>query len=131
MFITRAHERVPARHRPAPTTVRQLRHLIPVLAGAALIVLAVSGCGNETPAHADGQNAVVVPCVETIYYGRQQNGYHGGATPQEMVCSLVVLTDKSSASSQSGIWTTRSPSGCMMKDDPSKASSSWPPTRLI
>lgn len=44
-----------------------------------------------------GQNAVVVPWVETIYYGRQQNGYHGGATPQEMVCSLVILTDKSSA----------------------------------
>jgi hypothetical protein len=44
-----------------------------------------------------GQNAVVVPWVETIYYGHQQNGYHGGATPQEMVCSLVILTDKSSA----------------------------------
>lgn len=44
-----------------------------------------------------GQNAIVVPWVETIYYGRQQNGYHGGATPQEMVCSLVILTDKSSA----------------------------------
>jgi hypothetical protein len=44
-----------------------------------------------------GHNAVVVPWVETIYYGRQQNGYHGGATPQEMVCSLVILTDKSSA----------------------------------
>jgi hypothetical protein len=44
-----------------------------------------------------GQTAVVVPWVETIYYGRQQNGYHGGATPQEMVCSLVILTDKSSA----------------------------------
>jgi hypothetical protein len=44
-----------------------------------------------------GQNTVVVPWVETIYYGRQQNGYHGGATPQEMVCSLVILTDRSSA----------------------------------
>lgn len=44
-----------------------------------------------------GHNAIVVPWGETIYYGRQQNGYHGGATPQEMVCSLVILTNKSSA----------------------------------
>ena len=44
-----------------------------------------------------GGNAVIVPWSETIYYGRQQNGYHGGATPQEMVCPLVILTDKSSA----------------------------------
>lgn len=44
-----------------------------------------------------GQRAVVAPWVETIYYGRQQNGYHGGITPQEMVCPLVLLTDKSSA----------------------------------
>ena len=27
---------------------------------------------------------------------RQQNGYHGGATPQEMICPLVILMDKSS-----------------------------------
>ena len=45
----------------------------------------------------EGQNAVIVPWSETIYYERQQNGYHGGATPQEMVCPLVILTDKSSA----------------------------------
>jgi hypothetical protein len=32
-----------------------------------------------------------------LYYGRQQNGYHGGATPQEMVCPLVLLRDRSSA----------------------------------
>jgi hypothetical protein len=44
----------------------------------------------------DGR-AVIVPWSETIHYGRQQNGYHGGATPQEMVCPLVVLRDKSSA----------------------------------
>jgi hypothetical protein len=42
-------------------------------------------------------NAVIVPWSETIHYGRQQNGYHGGATPQEMVCPLVILRDKSSA----------------------------------
>ena len=40
---------------------------------------------------------VVVPWSEKIRYKRQQHGYHGGATPQEMVCPLVILTDKSSA----------------------------------
>jgi len=40
-----------------------------------------------------GQNSVIVPWSETIYYKRQQNGYHGGATPQEMVAPLVILTD--------------------------------------
>lgn len=47
----------------------------------------------------DGKDghAVIVPWAETIYYGRQQNGYHGGASPQEMVCPLVILRDKSSA----------------------------------
>lgn len=44
----------------------------------------------------DGCRSVIVPCVETIYYGRQQNGYHGGATPQEMVSPLVILMDKTS-----------------------------------
>lgn len=40
-----------------------------------------------------GQHAVIVPWTETIYYKRQQNGYHGGATPQEMVCPLIILSD--------------------------------------
>lgn len=44
----------------------------------------------------DGSPKVVVPWVETIYYGRQQNGYHGGVTPQEMVCPLVILMDNTS-----------------------------------
>ena len=44
-----------------------------------------------------GGNAIIVPWSERVYYGRQQNGYHGGATPQEMVCPLVLLTDRSSA----------------------------------
>ncbi|XZE35694.1 BREX-2 system phosphatase PglZ [Pirellulaceae bacterium SH501] len=43
-----------------------------------------------------GNHTVIVPFVETIYYNRQQNGYHGGATPQEMVCPLVILMDKTS-----------------------------------
>jgi len=44
----------------------------------------------------NGRRSVIVPSVETIYYGRQQNGYHGGATPQEMVCPLVILMDRTS-----------------------------------
>ena len=42
------------------------------------------------------KNVVVVPWSEAVYYGKQQNGYHGGATPQEMTCPLVILTDKAS-----------------------------------
>lgn len=44
-----------------------------------------------------GGTAVIVPWTEAIYYERQHNGYHGGATPQEMVCPLVILRDTSSA----------------------------------
>lgn len=44
-----------------------------------------------------GSNTVVVPWTEMMYYGKQQNGYHGGASPQEMVCPLVVLMDKTSS----------------------------------
>ena len=42
-------------------------------------------------------NSVIVPWSEHVYYGHQQNGYHGGASPQEMSCPLIVLMDKSSA----------------------------------
>lgn len=45
----------------------------------------------------DCNGKIVVPWSERIRYKRQQHGYHGGATPQEMVCPLVILTDKSSA----------------------------------
>jgi hypothetical protein len=41
-------------------------------------------------------DAIIVPWSETIHYKRKQHGYHGGATPQEMVCPLVILRDKSS-----------------------------------
>jgi hypothetical protein len=44
-----------------------------------------------------GDNSIIVPWTEKVYYSRQQNGYHGGATPQEMVCPLILLTDKTSA----------------------------------
>ena len=46
---------------------------------------------------AEAKNKIVVPWSETIRYKRQQHGYHGGATPQEMICPLIILTDKSSA----------------------------------
>lgn len=42
------------------------------------------------------RQTVIVPWTENIYYGKQQNGYHGGATPQEMVSPLVILMDKTS-----------------------------------
>jgi len=42
-------------------------------------------------------DSIIVPWSETIHYKRKQHGYHGGATPQEMVCPLVILTEKSSS----------------------------------
>jgi hypothetical protein len=45
----------------------------------------------------ESKGKVIVPWSEKIRYKRQQHGYHGGATPQEMICPLVILTDKSSA----------------------------------
>ncbi|MFO7905680.1 MAG: BREX-2 system phosphatase PglZ [Planctomycetota bacterium] len=41
-------------------------------------------------------NGVIMPWSERVYYGHQQNGYHGGASCQEMICPLVMLVDKSS-----------------------------------
>ena len=52
--------------------------------------------GNRVRDGRDG-HAVIVPWTEAIYYERQHNGYHGGVAPQEMVCPLVILRDKSSA----------------------------------
>jgi hypothetical protein len=40
-----------------------------------------------------GLKTIIVPWTETIYYKRQQNGYHGGVTPQEMICPLIILSD--------------------------------------
>lgn len=45
----------------------------------------------------DAGGKVIVPWSETIHYKRPHHGYHGGATPQEMVCPLILLRDKSSA----------------------------------
>jgi hypothetical protein len=62
--------------------------------------------GDRVRGEGDG-HAVIVPWAETVYYGRPQNGYHGGASPQEMVCPLVLLRDKSSA--YSGLHPCESP----------------------
>lgn len=72
-----------------------------------------------------GQNTIVVPWTETIYYKRQQNGYHGGVSPQEMVCPLIILTDRSSA--YSGLfpceypkpeWWASAPTATVEADEP-------------
>jgi len=42
------------------------------------------------------KNSIIVPWSESLHYGRPQNGYHGGATPQEMVCPLVILKNDAS-----------------------------------
>jgi len=41
-------------------------------------------------------NKITVPFLESMYYGKAQNGYHGGATPQEMICPLVILKNQNS-----------------------------------
>ncbi len=40
---------------------------------------------------ASGANRVTVPWSETLRYGAKKNGYHGGATPQEVLVPLMVL----------------------------------------
>ena len=55
----------------------------------------------------NGGRGVVAQWAEAVHHGRPQNGYHGGVTPQEMVCLLVLLTDKSSA--YSGLYTCAYP----------------------
>jgi hypothetical protein len=39
-----------------------------------------------------GERRVVLPWSEAVRYGSKRRGYHGGATPQEVVAPLVVLT---------------------------------------
>jgi hypothetical protein len=74
-------------------------------------------------------SSVIVPWTEEIFYERQHNGYHGGATPQEMVCPLVILRDKSSA--YSGLfpceypkpeWWSSAPTATMAMIEPSPMS---------
>jgi hypothetical protein len=66
----------------------------------------IAATGQRVRGDAD-QNAVIVPWSESLHYGKQQNGYHGGATPQEMICPLVVLMDK--ASTYSGLYSCEYP----------------------
>src|SRR5690606_5948859 len=41
-----------------------------------------------------GENEVVVIATESLRYGTARNGYHGGATPQEMLAPVVILTPR-------------------------------------
>lgn len=42
-----------------------------------------------------GDGSITAPWTEKVWFSRPQNGYHGGATPQEMVCPLVLLSERS------------------------------------
>ncbi len=46
--------------------------------------------GTRVPAAFGGK--VIAPWSERVRYGQKKNGYHGGATPQEMVVPLAVWT---------------------------------------
>lgn len=35
---------------------------------------------------------IIAPCTERLRYGAKRNGYHGGATPQEVTVPMAVLT---------------------------------------
>jgi hypothetical protein len=47
----------------------------------------VRGRRVVTPTH-----EIVVPWSETVRYGKMKNGYHGGATPQELLVPVAILT---------------------------------------
>ena len=73
----------------------------------------------------DANGELIAPWTETIHYKRQQHGYHGGATPQEMVCPLVILTDQSSGYKglspcryQEPAWWTAAPERSAAKPEP-------------
>jgi hypothetical protein len=50
------------------------------------------------------QTRVIVPWEEGIRYGMARNGYHGGATPQEMLAPLLLLAPMSSQSGKGLSW---------------------------
>lgn len=43
---------------------------------------------------ANGGSSLIALWTEKTHYGRGRNGYHGGLSPQEMLCPLVVLCDR-------------------------------------
>jgi hypothetical protein len=49
------------------------------------------------------QTRVIVPWDEGLRYGTARNGYHGGATPQEMLAPLVLLVPQS-GQLRKGMW---------------------------
>jgi hypothetical protein len=44
----------------------------------------------------EGTHRLIAPWAEDVRYRAARNGYHGGATPQEMVAPLVLLADATS-----------------------------------
>ena len=44
---------------------------------------------------ATGHESVILPITERLRYAGKKNGYHGGATPQEVLAPLAVLTNNS------------------------------------
>ena len=52
--------------------------------------------GGAARARRRGTHRLIAPWAEDVRYRAARNGYHGGATPQEMVAPLVVLADATS-----------------------------------
>ncbi len=84
----------------------------------------------------NGEERIIAPWSESIYFGRQQNGYHGGASPQEMVCPLVILNDRNS--SYSGVnpcelpkpdWWSPAPTAVPVVEEPQALVKSVAPRR--
>jgi hypothetical protein len=48
--------------------------------------------GDRVRGPGDGHR-LIAPWSEGVRYGTLRNGYHGGATPQEMIAPLILLTD--------------------------------------
>jgi len=42
---------------------------------------------------ATGRNRITLACSDKIRYGKDKRGYHGGATPQEMVVPFAIISD--------------------------------------
>lgn len=93
----------------------------------------VAVTGNRVLA---GDGSIIVPWTEKVYYSRQQNGYHGGASPQEMVCPLILLTDKTSAYSALSRceypkpdWWTAAPVASTATEDETQVTITVPPEK--
>lgn len=71
-----------------------------------------------------GGGDVILPASERVRYGGKKNGYHGGATPQEVVVPLAVLTSGdpptgwSDAPVETPAWWTRVEAAAPIADRP-------------